>query len=233
MIVYQGPSMLDGQPIVVLAMATKKGHANAKTGAMVQTYIIRADMSPMSAVKAGADASICGDCRHRGDGQGKGRSCYVNLIFGPRVAYDAYARGVYETVTPEQAGLIFAGQMIRIGSYGDPAAVPIDVWRDLVAHAEGWTGYTHQWRTIDPIWSRYVMASADTEAEMQDAHAMGYRTFRVGPAPVTGEIVCPASAEAGRKVQCIACKACMGTGGKAKVSIQIRPHGVGAKYAEV
>jgi len=232
MIIYEGPSMLDGAPIVVLAMATDEAKANSKTGAMVQTYILRADMSPYQAVRAGADASICGDCRHRGDGTGKGRSCYVNLIFGPRVVYDAYSRGIYETVTPEQAGLIFTGTMIRLGTYGDPAAVPLSVWEDLTAHAEGWTGYTHQWRSLNASWSRLLMASVDTKDEMAMAHDMGWRTFRVGPDPIAKvESNCPASEEAGRKVQCIDCKACMGTAGKARVSIQIEAHGTGAKYA--
>jgi hypothetical protein len=229
-IIYQGPSVLDGAPIVVLAMKPRASGANKKTGAMVQTYILRSDMSPIEAVRTGADASICGDCRHRGDGTGKGRSCYVTLIHGPRVVYDAYSRGIYETVTPAQAGLIFAGSMVRLGTYGDPAAVPQDVWQALTAHAEGWTGYTHQWRTIDPSWARYVMASTDSMAERWAAEAMGYRSFRVGAEPEYGEVICPASEEAGRKVQCIACKACMGTSGKARAPITIAPHGVGARH---
>lgn len=32
---------------------------------------------------------------------------------------------------------------VRIGSYGDPAAVPTRVWAELVRYAKNWTGYTH------------------------------------------------------------------------------------------
>ena len=48
MIIYQGPSLIDGSPIVAIAIAQS---GNVKTGNMVQTYIIRADMSPMEASK--------------------------------------------------------------------------------------------------------------------------------------------------------------------------------------
>lgn len=45
-IIYSGPSMLDGQPIIVVAIVTS---GNVKTGNMLQTHIIRADQSPMHA----------------------------------------------------------------------------------------------------------------------------------------------------------------------------------------
>ena len=63
-IIYKGPSLLDGQPIVVIATYSNR---NTKTGRVVQTYIIRADMDPRDASKTGADYSICGDCVMRGE----------------------------------------------------------------------------------------------------------------------------------------------------------------------
>jgi hypothetical protein len=232
LILYEGPSMLDGAPIVVIATGIKTSSTNVKTGGMIQTYILRSDVPPIDAVKAGDDASICGGCKHRGDGTGKGRSCYVTLMHGPRGVYAAYKRGSYPRAAPA-----FADRMVRLGTYGDPAAVPTKVWRDALKGAAGWTGYTHQWRTIDPTeWSPLVMASADSEQDMTDAHAVGYRTFRVTPVgvgPIKGlEIVCPASHEAGQKVQCHDCKACMGTSAKARVSIQIMAHGTGRSYVK-
>lgn len=233
MIIWEGPSEIDGGPIMVIAVGTVASKANTKTGAMVQTYILRSDMGPFAAVQAGADASICGDCKHRGDGTGKQRSCYVTLIHGPRVIWSAFSRGIYRRVKPSVAGMMFAGQMIRLGTYGDPAAVPIAVWEGLTANAEGWTGYTHQWRKLGAAWSRLLMASVDTKEEMFEALSRGWRTFRVGTDPIDKlEKNCPASEEAGRKVQCLDCKACMGTGGKARVSIQIEPHGAGKKWAK-
>ena len=36
-ILYEGPSMLDGAPIVVIATGIRTGSTNVKTGAMIQT----------------------------------------------------------------------------------------------------------------------------------------------------------------------------------------------------
>ena len=131
------------------------------------------------------------------------------------------------------AALLLAGRMIRLGTYGDPAAAPREVWEKLVAYAEGWTGYTHQWRYADRRWARLVMASADTPEEAREAQDIGYRTFRVGMERNAGEVRCPASAEMGKKAVCADCRACMGLAGKARASIVIAPHGTGAKYARL
>lgn len=233
-ILYEGPSELDGKPIVVIAVGLKQGSTNAKTGAMIQTYIIRSDIPPIEAVKTGEDASICGTCPHRGDGTGKERSCYVTLIHGPRGVYNAYKNDRYARVTDSGARELLRDRMVRLGTYGDPAAAPIKLWRNAVKHAKGWTGYTHVWKSINWRWRELLMASADSREDMEAAHKRGYRTFRVsGPedAPIKGrEVTCPASEEAGKKVECIDCKACMGTSAKANVSIHIIAHGTGSKY---
>lgn len=236
LILYEGPSKLDGNPIVVIAVGLKNKSTNTKTGAMVQTYILRSDVSPIEAVKTGADASICGDCRHRGDGTGKGRSCYVTLMHGPRAVYDAYKKGKYPKGDAFQAATLLKDRMVRMGTYGDPTAAPLALWVVSLRNAAGWTGYTHQWRVVDTKWAKYVMASADSETDMREAHGKGYRTFRVTPdanANIKGlEIICPASEEAGRKTECFTCKACMGTSGKAKASIQIAAHGTGKNHVK-
>ena len=70
-ILYDGPSVLDGAPIVVIATLET---SNAKTGAMVQTWILRGDIEPHQAVKTGEDASVCGNCPQR---HNTGGACYV------------------------------------------------------------------------------------------------------------------------------------------------------------
>ena len=55
-ILYEGPSMLDGEPIAVIATMTT---SNVKTGDMVQTWILRSDINPVQASKIGEDKSIC------------------------------------------------------------------------------------------------------------------------------------------------------------------------------
>jgi hypothetical protein len=234
-ILYEGPSKLDGAPIVVIAVGIRKNSTNSKTGAMIQTYIIRSDMDPISAVKSGADSAICGNCVHRGNEDlGIGRSCYVTLIHGPRSVYASYKRGIYPRASAFEAAALFAGRMVRLGTYGDPAAAPYAMWTVALGKASGWTGYTHQWRAIDTRWASLVMASADSVDDMSEAHAKGYRTFRVSPkgeGNLKGlEISCPASEEMGKVTDCLSCKACMGTSAKARVSVQIAAHGAGKKH---
>lgn len=239
-VIWQGRSLLDGAPIVVIVIglitrALRK--VNRKTGAMLQTYILRADLAPIAAIHAGLDASICGTCVHRGaDGNGSGRTCYVNIGQGPTVVYKMFAAGKYP-VAGDTLDLAEMGRdrMVRLGTYGDPAAVPAYVWQSLTAHATGSTGYTHQWRAIDArVWAPLVMASADTAQDARDAWALGYRTFRVSldNAKVDArEVLCPASKEAGAKVTCEMCKACSGTGSNRKGSIYIPLHGGTATMA--
>jgi len=227
-VIYRGPSLIDGAPIVAIVTKLKRsGKANSKTGEMVQTYVLREDLDPVQAIRSGADSSVCGDCVHRGDGF-SGRTCYVNVGQGALSVWRAYHRGAYPEMSPEECARLVRGRMVRLGTYGDPAAAPAKVWRGLVKHAEGWTGYTHQWRRrIAQGLRRLCMASADTAGEAALAHAKGWRTFRVvdSKAPNIGrEALCPASKEAGKILQCIDCKACDGANGR-RSSIRIAPHG--------
>ena len=65
-ILWAGRSAIDGSPIALVATGLGRSSRNEKTGGIVQTWIIRTDMSPTDAVATGADAAICGDCPHRG-----------------------------------------------------------------------------------------------------------------------------------------------------------------------
>lgn len=230
MILYCGPSMLDGSPIVAIVTGlTGRASRNTKTGAMLQTWILRDDVSPTDAIRSGDDVSVCGDCRHR---PANGGSCYVQVGRAPLVVWRAFKRGIY----PEASGAddiraAGAGRVVRVGSYGDPAAVPADVWRALIAESESHTGYTHQW-AARPDLASMLMASADSALEALQARAMGYRTFRVrlaGEAVEPREFVCPASNEAGARTTCSACRACGGTRSKARAHPVIIAHGPTAR----
>jgi len=222
-IIYNGPSLLDGQPIVVIATYSNR---NTKTGRVVQTYIIRADMDPRDASKTGADFSICGDCVMRGEPTtdparkiAKGRKCYVNIAQGVLIVYKAFMDGVYQEGSARDMG---RGRFVRVGTYGDPAAVPSEIWDELLAECDTWTAYTHQkpWRPD------IAMQSVDSHAQAIAQWKQGNRTFRViadvGEIALGFETLCPASKEAGRRVQCTACKLCRGSS-KAK-SIAIVEH---------
>ena len=212
-IIYKGPSLLDGKPIVVIATYSKR---NTKTGYVVQTYILCDNgLDPLEASKTGEDYSICGDCVMRGTPtddpnrkQAVGRRCYVNLGQGVLIVYRAYVNGVYPPANPRDMG---RGRFVRVGTYGDPAAAPEEVWTELLSEASDWTAYSHQsgWRPD------IAMQSADDYHSAALHWKAGRRTFRViadlGHLDHANEALCPASKEAGRRVQCTACKLCKGS----------------------
>lgn len=230
-VIFEGKSLLDGAPIVVIATGFAGKSRNEKTGDMIQTWIIRADVSPTDAFKSGDDASICGNCPHR---PANGGACYVTVFQAPLSVWKAYKRGIYPTASLKELAELTAGRKVRLGSYGDPAAVPVDVWKALTFSASAWTGYTHQWHdgNADAL-KPYVMASADTMAEGFQARSQGWRTFRVRDLTETplanNEFICPASAEAGYKTDCASCKACMGNSSKARANPVIIVHGAKAR----
>lgn len=237
MIVYQGPSRLDRQPIVAILTGLDRPSHNPKTGRMAQLWILRGDISPLAAIDSGADYSVCGNCMHRGaageHGKGsKGRSCYVMVKNAPLQIWRAFMRGNYRHAGPMLANyrLRQAGMAVRLGAYGDPAALPIATLEQLckgVAH----TGYTHQWLHLGPRYARLLMASVDVEEDRTHAKLAGWRTFRAKLADEPNgarEVSCPASAEAGHRTTCENCKLCAGAEKKA-ADVSINVHGFGAR----
>jgi len=219
-IIYNGPSLLDGKPIVVIATYSNR---NKKTGAVVQTYILCRDINPLEASKTGADFSICGDCIMRGEvttnpqrKQAKKRRCYVNLGQGVLIVWKAFQRGVY---LPGNAQDMGRKRFVRVGTYGDPGAVPPRIWEDLLSECMTWTAYSHQsgWRPD------IAMQSADSYMEAKAHWEQGRRTFRVVVdilgVDYSNETICPASKEAGRRVQCTACKLCKGSTAAKSIAI--------------
>jgi hypothetical protein len=234
LIVYEGPSIIDGAPIVVILTGLDQSSENSKTGDLVQSFIIRADVAPHDALKTGDDASVCGLCPHRPIlAQATGDApCYVNVGQSVLSVFRAYRRGSYARASSiAQVAAVLRGRKLRLGTYGDPAAAPVELWQLLVSLADGHVGYTHQWQSVGfdaAAWSPLVMASADSAAEAAQATAMGMRYFRVSigvdKAPL--EVTCPASVEGGRKAQCSDCLLCAGTSKNAR-SIVIADHAAG------
>ncbi len=113
--------------------------------------------------------------------------------------------------SPRQLGL-------RVGSYGDPAAVPVSVWRSLLEAAPWHTGYTHAWRGFAEF-RGLLMASVDSGSEAGEAVAGGWEYFRVAPRGdrqrMRGEARCPAAVESGQRVTCATCPIqCNGKGAR-------------------
>lgn len=215
--------MINAEPIVAIATGLVKPSSNVKTGPMVQTWILAQKEEPHTALKTGDDEAVCGDCPARN------KWCYVTTFQGPLSIYRTWKRGGY----PAHDVGAFAGKPVRLGAYGDPAAVPFHIWDGIGFQASMTTGYTHAWRYCDPLHKHYCMASCDSETDARDARALGWRTFRVTSEPgdraLSKEVICPASEEAGHKIQCIQCGACDGQSSGRKSHIVIMAHGAKTK----
>lgn len=231
-VLYDGPSVIDGKPIVLVATFKTD---NDKTGNLIQTWILRKHVHPVEAINNGGDKSICGDCPLRGilELQKKSnyksqrtkaksrkhvnreRGCYVAVQNAPRAIWGAYKSGNYPAYDEAEHRRWFKMRGLRLGSYGDPCAVPFDVWEPILSIAPQMSqpGYTHQWRTCDQRWRHYIMASTHSLTELDEANTMGWRSYRTRRADqplAENEIVCPASEEAGYRDTCETCGACDG-----------------------
>lgn len=232
-----GLILMETNDIVVIATGLRSSSSNSKTGGMIQIYILNRNESPLDAIRSGADATICGDCKHRAtlvDGK-LIRRCYVQVGKAPMSIWRCYARGGYANATHDEYESIFSDRIVRFGAYGDPAYMAPDVVKAIASACSAWTAYTHQWRRPEFQWLKnYAMASCDTPQEAEEARAMGWRYFRVAThgdsRKLHGEIGCPAAKENGSKSQCERCKLCSGTfSGDPRKSIVIQDHSVIAK----
>lgn len=244
-IAYEGPSRIDGKPIVVIVtgVGTRKADRskNEKTGEMAQVWYLRSDISPLAAISSGEDKSICGNCKLRGhieetkDGpRNRMRSCYVEIQNAPRSIWQSYRDGKYEPLTDD---IQWPTQATRLGSYGDPSSASYAVNKDLISRGNGkHTGYSSQWklRKFQPM-RKLIMASVRSEEEKADAQAKGWRTFRtmsLGEELSPGELMCPASEAEGKRLTCEECLACNGNKSglvTLQASVAIHVHGSPSK----
>lgn len=237
-IVYDGPSMLDGEPILAILTGLEKPSKNDKTEDMLQLFIILRDVNPVDAIMDGLDSSICGDCKLRGE-NGKDRACYVDVAKSVQSVWNCYQRGNYprEFKANWRARMLRKGRKIalRLGAYGDPAALPIAIIDKLFVaiKPETSTGYTHQWANMrsNARLKRYCMASVDSVEEYAQAKALGWRTFRVrNESESLGdlEVVCPAADESpsSNVMSCARCGLCNGLQSARVSDAVIIVHGV-------
>jgi hypothetical protein len=252
-ILWYGISPIDGTTPIVCVATWGNGRAvsiNTKTGGMVQTWILVdprvTGLTPLEATRTGEDVGICGGCEHRGRialvkvgrrlvARVVGRSCYVNLVQGPGSVASGVARGIYPDLSGDLLAIAELGRdaTVRLGAYGDPAAVPAPTWRALVAHSAGHTGYTHQWKSarLASALRDIVQASCDSARDRDRARAAGWATFTVmarGQAVPETATLCPASAEAGKLTTCEKCLMCDGSG----QNIVIHAHGSWALHVD-
>jgi hypothetical protein len=229
-IMYQGASALNGDPIISIATLHS---ANDKTGDMVQLWILPSEISPLEALKTNNNKGACGSCKLQGWFDGKkmqDRVCYVTVGQAPQGIYKAWKRKKYPIYNPKIHAKKLRGRKIRLGAYGDPAALPCELLEHLVNLSIGHTGYSHQLfdiaKTDRPLADRLaqlLMVSCDDNAQHDLATSYGWRTFTVktpdGDIP-DGAIECPFYSH---NVQCEDCLLCCGSAKNAK-SIYVIAH---------
>lgn len=208
-IVWEGASLFDRSPIVLILTGLENPSTNRKTGQMIQSFVLRQDMLPWDAIESGKDVAVCGQCPL------KRRICYLD----PRSlnnVWRKYKAGGYPPVTQQELNRMKnRHQLLRVTAYGEATAVPYEVWEHLMGYCEFGTGYTHQWETCDPRWKQHLRASLETPKAAIQAQKQGWRTFRIihpEEPLLPNEILCKHVTH--EWIQCEDCKLCNGAQNK-------------------
>jgi len=240
----QGYVVFETDAIVAIATGFVKPSKNAKTGPMIQIWILVKEEDPIAAVRSGNDHKVCFTCPYRNQEilvhpykrkpeitQVKvERKCYVGLEKAPLAVWKCWRAGGYPTLTDYS---VFRGRPVRFGAYGEPTKIPFTIVKAIAQEAKLphpvtgkpglFTGYTHTWR--NPLFQPYkefFMAST-SDADYAEAKSAGWRAFAVSETALQGAITCPASKEAGQRTQCFKCGLCAGNSRPAK-NITIMAH---------
>lgn len=229
-ILWEGLSKYDQKPIVciITGLGSTKSQ-NPKTGEMHQTFILRQDIPPNEGFKNGENRSICGNCPHAGWNNG---SCYIKWFQSPLAVWKCYRRNRYKKFSNDDLKYL-EGSALRLGSAGDPAMIPISVFKPLLDRCKTHTGYTHQWmHEWAEDYKGICQASCDGLIQYVEASSHGWKCFSVkhkdSPAP-KGSINCPASEEQGKTTQCSLCSLCDGQ----TSNVFINAHGNTAKRVPI
>jgi hypothetical protein len=206
-IIYDGPSLVNGEAIVVVLTSLRGKSRNEKTAGdalpMAQTYVIpRAMLDGMvpggrgaaawfSNMAAGRDAAACGACELRpsivaaikSQGGAAPDACYV--LNGPPDVAQGIVNGSYPVVSLDVAAgyvrdMLAAGRIagVRGGSWGDPAAAPFNVHAALHAATRG-VRVTHpDGRERRAVWTCYTR----TWEYAPDVAATGWRRIAMASA---------------------------------------------------
>lgn len=221
MILFKGPSVLDpATRIVVIATGFDRPSANQKTGGMLQVYTLVESLHPMDAIRVGLVSAICGDCPLIGD------ICYLQIHKDINKVYNCYKRGGYRYVESiEEIEHLFFNKRVRLGAYGDPAAIPGFIIEAILKYAKAYTSYTHNGQ-YNPVVAELSQASVESAKQAKDWQAKGYKTFRIkldSEPLVEDEIACPN--EKRPDIQCRDCLLCDGQ----KANIAVNVHGAKSK----
>jgi hypothetical protein len=217
-----------------VAIATT-GTTNAKTGDMIQIWIMDRNLHPVESIRTGKDSSLqCAGCP-----LASGSGCYVSPL--PLMAiWRKFTRNEYPhlNIFSSEWNAFWKGKSVRFGAYGNPSLLPLPVVESIAKLAKRHTGYFHNWKELSSeeakAYGRFFMASCEPW-NVQHAKSLGLRTFTVlpeGKAP-EGSLECLADS---RGLTCAECGLCDGTERSAKRSVPlpsvwIKAHGFKTRKA--
>jgi hypothetical protein len=204
-----------------LAFTKFNGSGNRKTGDMIQTYMLDKERLISEPKTFGAKCEACPMLKKCYVSRDKlsVRKAIVKLTKGESTSY---AFATLDDVLP-----LLSGRLIRLGTYGDPSAIPLDDLARICDAAKGHTGYTHFWREIDADYSAYLMASCETLSDELLANGLGYRAFRVLLDDQETHETSAKSVQclnASVNLTCAECLLCSGSQGKGSSNIYIHEH---------
>lgn len=227
LIIYRGPSRINGAPILGILTGITRRSRNQATGECLQTWVLDATIDPAEAYYKGKNQAVCGDCAFA-----QYKVCYVPWWREPLSIWKAAHAGSYPDYDPALHNRFLAGWPHRMGAAGDPAALPLSLVRSLWLLAQRgrlWLCYTHQWhKAAFQSLKRYAMASCGSEKEFYQARQKGwkpYRTRQKDDPLLPGEFICPKAAEGGHRLVCTQCFACRGGTWRGQYTPAVIMHG--------
>ena len=218
-ILYEGPSIFDGSPIVQIATGLRKPTLNRKVRNAIQVWTIPSTEHPLDAIRRDSAYAVCRDCAISD-------LCYVNrATLG--VIYGAYQRGAYPKVPVHRIPELLPPFMVwRLGAYGNPSAVPYPkVMGKLAKLGVQWLSYEHAWSHVTQSHRAVSMASCETLDQAIGAASRGWRSYTVVPLGETKKaikvlkragvkaIACPYDASNPATITCDVCRLCDGKHG--------------------
>ena len=186
---------------------------NRKTGSLSQLYILDKET-----LKGG----FCSNCTSE-------KICYV--FNGLKGVQDSYRKGNYPHVD-----INLSRKRVRLGAYGDPALIPLEVLRDKL-QVRRFTGYTHMWRLESKQeYKSMLMASVEDIQSYHLAKSLGWRVFYNQLDVYLGDVTQDQVDQETRSILCpnttheITCDECMLCDGRksekdTRKDIFIHPHG--------
>lgn len=194
---------------------------NAKTGNMIQIWILSKEDEPNKLVKSGKDDTVCGNCPLRA-----GNGCYVMTHQAPLSIYRSWKKGNYSNNYNEFLEVV-KGRKVRFGAYGDPYYIPFNILEEIAQNSNGYTGYTHQWRNkgFDNRYLNILMASVDNAKQLNKLPKQSkyFRIIQDLEELQDTETVCD------NLLYGTSCNDCMKCNGVNETSIVVLAHGIKSK----